>query len=210
MQKITVYDSTGKKTGSVDVALQQPEQNTTNAYAVSVRSLLQGWRQGTVGHKTRGQVSMTNKKPWRQKGTGRARAGSARSPLWRKGGVVFGPSPRVRSINISRKQRQLALKASMHSVLSSEQFYCLDVAFADKPSTKTAYNALKAVGIENKKVVLFLPFEDTMTYLSFRNMPNVHVMFFDQPNVFDLTNGQSWVFLKKDVNLFTDMVTKWN
>ena len=62
MQKITVYDSTGKKTGSVDVALQQPEQNTTNAYAVSVRSLLQGWRQGTVGHKTRGQVSMTNKK----------------------------------------------------------------------------------------------------------------------------------------------------
>ena len=210
MQKITVYDSTGKKTGTVEVANTKPEQYTARAYAVSVRGLLQGWRQGTVGHQTRGQVSLTNKKPWRQRGTGRARAGSARSPLWRGGGVVFGPSPRVRTIKISRKQRQLALRASMDTVLSTNNFYCLDLAFADKPSTKSARAALTAVGVADKKVVLFLPFDDTMSYLSFRNMPNVHVVFFDQPNAFDLTNGQSWVFLKKDENLFKDMVAKWN
>lgn len=208
-QKISIFDTAGKKTGTVDVALAQPEQNASMAYAVSVRRLLQQWRQGTVGHKTRGQVKLTNKKPWRQKGTGRARAGSARSPLWRSGGVVFGPSPRTRTINISRKQRQLALRSAMHNVLSSEHVYCLDVAF-EKPSVKTAYSALKAVGIESKKLVVFMSFNDTQSYLSFRNMPNVHVVFFDQPNVFDLTNGQSWVFLKKDVNLFTDMVAQWN
>lgn len=209
-RKISVFDPAGKQTGSVNVTLAQPEQNASMAYAVSVRRLLQQWRQGTVGHKTRGQVSLTNKKPWRQKGTGRARAGSARSPLWRSGGVIFGPTPRTRTINISRKQRQLALRSAMHNVLSSERFYCLDVAFEQKPSAKAAHSALKSVGLQNDKLVVFLSFDDTQSYLSFRNIPNVHVVFFDQPNVFDLTNGQSWVFLKKDVNLFTDMVAQWN
>ena len=209
-QKISIFDTAGKQTGTVDVTFEQPTQNVSMAYAVSVRRLLQQWRQGTVSHQTRGMVSLTNKKPWRQKGTGRARAGSARSPLCRGSGVIFGPTARTRTINISRKQRQLALRAAMHSMLSSESVYCLDVSFEQKPSVKTAYNALKAVGIENKKLVVFLSFNDTQSYLSMRNMPNVHVVFYDQINVFDLTNARSWVFLNKDVNLFTDMVAKWN
>lgn len=211
MKQVAVYDNTGKQTGSIDVASVTPEQYTANAYAVSVRSLRQGWRQGTVAHQTRGEVSLTNKKPWRQKGTGRARAGSARSPLWRGGGVVFGPTARVRSINISRKQRQLALRATLDAAISSGHMFCLDVAFdAAKPSTKTAYNALKSVGLDSKKVVVFLSRDDAMAGLSFNNLPNVFVVPFDQPNVFDLSNAQSWVFLKKDENLFTDMVAKWN
>lgn len=212
MSKIAVYDSTGKETGTVDLNIEvsAPEQGQ-RAYAVSIRRLLQQWRQGTVGHKGRSDVNMSGKKPWRQKGTGRARASSARSPLWRKGGVTFGPQARVHEIKISRKQRQLGLKTAFDGALAHNSFYCLDVAFdTEKPSAKAARQALKSIGVENNKVVLFLPFHDTKTYLSFRNMPNVHVVFFDQPNAFDLSNGQSWVFFKKDANLFTDMVAKWN
>lgn len=213
MNKIAIYDTTGKKTGTIDLALDAVVEKGQGkrAYAVSIRRLLQQWRQGTVGHKTRAEVNMGSKKPWKQKGTGRARASSARSPLWRSGGITHGPQPRVHEIRISRKQRQLGLRTAFAGALAQNNFYCLDVVFdTEKPNTKGARQALTSVGVQDSKVVLFLPFHDTKAYLSFRNIPNVHVIFFDQPNAFDLSNGQSWVFFKKDANLFTDMVAKWN
>lgn len=210
MNKITVYDNQGKKAGTVELNFSALDSLATTAYAVSVRGLLQGWRQGTVSHQTRGQVSLTNRKPWKQKGTGRARAGSARSPIWRGGGVIFGPSPRTRKIGIARKQRRLAMHSAVQSMLENNKLYCLDVALeGDKPSTKNARKVLEPLGFGAKKLTVFLPYHDTQTYLSLRNMPNVHIMFYDQPNAFDLTNGQAWVFFKKDLNLFNEMVGAW-
>jgi len=210
MKNIAVYKSTGEQAGTIDVACAQPAEYASCAYAVSIRRLLQHWRQGTVGHKTRGEVSFSNRKPWKQKGTGRARAGSPRSPLWRSGGVLFGPCPRVRKIGLSRKQRQLAMGHVVAGALSSGSFYCVDAAFDHKPSVKNAHSMLRALSLADRKVVLFLAMHDVQTYLSFRNIPNVYVVFYDQPNAFDLSNGQAWLFLKKDLNLFTDMVARWN
>jgi len=210
MKNIAVYKSTGEQAGTVEISCSEPIAYATSSYAVSIRRLLQQWRQGTVGFKSRGEVAFSNRKPWKQKGTGRARAGSPRSPLWRKGGVLFGPCPRVRKIGLSRKQRQLAMGHVMASALSTGRFYCLDAAFEQKPSVKAAHAMLRALNIGDRKVVLFLAMHDVKTYLSFRNIPNVYAVFYDQPNAFDLSNAHSWVFLKKDLNLFTDMVARWN
>jgi len=210
MKNIPLYKSTGEQTGTVDVACAQPTDYAASAYAISIRRLLQQWRQGTVGFKSRGEVSFSNKKPWKQKGTGRARAGSSRSPLWRSGGVLFGPCPRVRKIGLSRKQRQLAMGHVLAGALSTDRFYCVDAAFEQKPSVKGAHTILRSLKIAERKVVLFLAMHDVQTYLSFRNIPNVYVVFYDQPNAFDLSNGQAWLFLKKDLNLFSDMVARWN
>jgi large subunit ribosomal protein L4 len=211
MKEIAVYNNAGSKVGAVEVAVAAQRESARMAYAVSIRSLLQQWRQGTVGFKTRGEVALSGRKPWKQKGTGRARAGTSRSPLWRKGGAVFGPQPRVHKIAISRKQRRLALQQTFAAAVSTDRFFCIDLAFeADKPQVRVAREALKGLNLAAKKVVVFLSFHDTKAYLSFRNMRNVRVVFYDQPNAYDLSNGQNWVFLKKDVNLFTDMVAKWN
>jgi len=210
MKNIAVYKSTGEQVGTVSVACGEESRIATTAYAMSIRRLLQQWRQGTVGFKSRGEVAFSNRKPWKQKGTGRARAGSARSPLWRKGGVLFGPCPRTREIGVSRKQRQLAMSHVVSGALATNKFYCVDAQFDQKPSVKNAHAMLKALQVVDRKVVLFLAMHDVQTYLSFRNIPNVYVVFYDQPNAFDLSNGQAWLFLKKDINLFTDMVGRWN
>lgn len=209
MSTMKVYDTTGKEQSTVAVNLAET-MNGATAYAVSIRRLLQQWRQGTVGSKTRGEVAMSNKKPWRQKGTGRARAGTSRSPLWRKGGCIFGPQARTRTIDIPRAQRRLAMRAIGSMMLKENRIHCIDAEVAgDKPSTKTARALLKSMNLADSKVVVFLPLNDTKTYLSFRNMPNVHVVFFDQPNAFDLTSGQNWVVLKRDVEQFNEMVARW-
>ena len=209
MSTIKVYDNTGKEPGPVAVDLAQTLNGAT-AYAISVRRLLQQWRQGTVGSKSRGEVAMSNKKPWRQKGTGRARAGTSRSPLWRKGGVIFGPQARTRTLDIPRAQRRLAMRAIASMMLENNKIHCVDHELAsDKPSTQAARTLLKAVNMAEQKVVVFLPLNDTKTYLSFRNLPNVHVVFFDQPNAFDLTSGKNWIVLKRDIEQFNEMVARW-
>lgn len=210
MSKMKIYDLTGNEQGAVTVSLDAAPV-AAKAYAVSIRRLLQQWRQGTVGCKSRGEVSMSNRKPWKQKGTGRARAGTFRSPLWRKGGVIFGPQPRVREICIPKAQRRLALRSVATQMLQDSRVYCLDAAIAgEAPSTKLARQMLAAVKLSAQKVVVFLSGYDTQSYLSFRNLPNVQIVFFDQPNAFDISSGQSWVVLKQDVEQFNEMVARWN
>ena len=108
---MAIKNSTAKIISLAEININIPEMKELSpiGYAQYVRSLMQGWRQGTVGCKGRSDVNKTNKKPWRQKGTGRARAGSARSPLWRGGGVTFGPMPRVRTLKVNSGVRVKAL-----------------------------------------------------------------------------------------------------
>lgn len=210
MKQIPLYDRDGKSTGAIDISFEVREANAHHAYALSVRSLLQGWRQGTVGCKTRGEVALSNRKPFKQKGTGRARAGTFRSPLWRKGGIIFGPQPRVAEHKITKKQKSLAFNATFAQALQAGTIVCVEDSFlSERPSTKQAQQVMRNLKINDKKVVLFASIDDINTYLSFRNLPNVHIVFFDQPNVFDLTNAESWVFLKKDINAFNEMVARW-
>jgi len=179
-------------------------------FSTWVRSLMQNWRQGTVACKGRSDVSLSNKKPFKQKGTGRARAGSARSPLWRGGGVTFGPQARVKSLRVAKRTKKRVLGDILLEFLKNKRVSCLDWSLkTDKPKTSEAFGVLKDAGIGSERLILFVQPGDFLTQASFSNMPNVNVMFFDQANAFDLTNGNRWIFLKKDFDAFKDMVTKW-
>jgi large subunit ribosomal protein L4 len=180
------------------------------AMAVYVRSLLQNWRQGTVACKGRSDVAYSNKKPWKQKGTGRARAGSARSPLWRGGGVIFGPQPRTRVLKTSKQVKKNVLGSLLHDFIMSGKVVSLNWdATLTKPSTAQAFNALKSSGLHQERIVLFLPTNDIVSYASFANIPSVRILYFDQPNAFDLANGSRWLILNKDVEHFKKMVSQW-
>lgn len=212
MSTIKVIDSSGKKLEALKLGVSLGDQAISPmTHACAIRVLLQNWRQGTVGHKTRGQVAFSNKKPWRQKGTGRARAGSARSPLWRKGGIIFGPEPRVRTLKLNRKQKRVSFKNLFQLMSEQGAIYCadFDLGGTQVPKTKEAFNLLKGVGFAGKKGVLFLAYEDVNNFAAFRNIPSVGVVSFDQPNAFDLSGTHYWMFLKKDLELFKQMVEKW-
>ncbi len=210
MFTISMYDNEGKaETLNLDFQMDKKEQSPIT-FARAIRALFQNWRQGTVGCKTRGQLAFSNKKPWRQKGTGRARVSSIRSPIWRKGGVIFGPQARVRTLSVNAQQRRHVFNNLFFSALDNGILKCLDFSAINKPSTKTAFQALKNMGVENKKVVLFVPFHDDMAYASFRNLPNVSIMLFDEPNAYHLSNSDCWIFLKNDIDSLKQMVAQWN
>ena len=194
----------------VNIDASQKKTVSDKAFSVWVRSLLQNWRQGTVACKGRSDVAFSNKKPWKQKGTGRARAGSRRSPLWRGGGVMFGPQARVKMLHVPQSLKQNVLGALACEYLESGRVSCLDWNLqGDLPKTAQAYLALKNSSLVNNKINLFLPKNDHLSYASFANIPNVQIFLFDQPNAFDLAKCDHWVFLKKDFDHFKEMVTKW-
>lgn len=211
MKEIGIYGIDGQSQAGIKLFDDDFEKSgvASSSYACAIRVLLQNGRQGTVGCKGRGDVSFSNRKPWRQKGTGRARAGSLRSPLWRKGGVTFGPSPRVRTLSIARRQVRAVLNELFFSFLDNDKIYGFDFEVGSVPSTKRVAELLKNVNIQNQKPLLFLPFDDEVTFASFRNIPGVSIVSFDQPNALDLSRCGCWCFLKRDTEQFKGMVAKW-
>lgn len=194
-----------------DIGVERPKQNSMVDFSTWVRSLVQSWRQGTVSCKGRSDVARSTKKPWKQKGTGRARAGSARSPIWRGGGVTFGPQKRTRILHVNQKQKRNALKQLLFNFLEQGKVAVLNETISgDKPSTAQANALLKNAGLINKKITLFIPIDDVLTYTSFANIPSINVLFFDQPNAFNLANSDYWMFFKKDEDKFKEMVSKWH
>lgn len=192
------------------INVDQQREIAPEGFATWVRSLLQNWRQGTVACKGRSDVNRSNRKPWKQKGTGRARAGSARSPLWRGGGVIFGPQPRVRKLSVPKKLKQGVMNALFFKAADQGRIQWLDWEISGNvPKTSLAHQALKNAGLHDKKVILLLAPHDTASFSSFANIPNVRILFFDQPNAFDLAQGEVWVFLKKDQDQFKEMAAQW-
>lgn len=212
MAQVQVVNAVGKSVADLTLGANiLVKETNVNSFASAVRVLMQNWRQGTVACKSRGEVSFSNRKPWKQKGTGRARAGSAASPIWRKGGVAFGPQPRVRSLAINKKQRTVVFNNLLLEKLNNKNVFCLDADFAkNQAKTKDAQVVLQGMGMAHKKVLIFLPFEDFLITSAFRNIGNVNISSFDSPNVYALSNADCWVFLKKDVNLFEEMIAQWN
>ena len=151
-------------------------------------------RQGNASTKTRAEVSGGGRKPWRQKGTGRARAGSIRSPLWRGGGVIFGPKPRDFELKMNRKERRLALRTALSSraadMIVVEDF----TEQLSRPKTKELMAAIARWGVEpTASVLLILPEQAEMVYLSARNVANLKLIPATQLNIYDLLNADKIV-----------------
>jgi len=206
-KQVKSYDTLSPK----ELGLQAPAKHMSMVgFSIWVRALMQNWRQGTVGCKDRSEVAFSNRKPWKQKGTGRARAGSLRSPLWRKGGVIFGPQPRVRTLKVSKSLKKTVLGAIAFNQLEAGKVAYLDWnVTGDKPQTRLAYDVLKNAKLADNKVTIFMPVNDSLTYASFINIPNARILFYDQANAFDLVRSENWIVFKKDLDHFKEMVGRW-
>lgn len=171
---------------TLDLRVAKPESAAHIVHRALVRQQTNA-RQGTASTKTRAEVSGGGRKPWRQKGTGRARAGSNRSPLWRGGGVIFGPKPRDYNLKMNRKERRLALRTALQSraadLIVVEDF----VEQLPRPKTKDLVGALSRWGIEaNSKVLLIVPQLEEMVYLSARNISTLKLISATSLNVYDI------------------------
>jgi large subunit ribosomal protein L4 len=153
-------------------------------------------RQGTHSSKTRAEIAGTTKKPWRQKGTGRARPGTKKSPIWKGGGVVFGPRPRDHSYSINRKQRQLATRSALFGKLRDSEVIVLEGLSLDKPSTKTLAAALSAAGVHGSCLVGTMDYDKNLI-LSARNLPGVLVSRLCNFNARDVVTSRTIVLLRE-------------
>lgn len=165
-----------------------------------VRLQLNASRQGTAKGKTRSEVSGGGRKPWKQKGTGRARQGSIRAAQWRKGGIVFGPTPRDYSFKINRKERVLALKSALVNKLNEKKLMVIDNLKLDNFKTKTGVELLNNLKLDGK--VLFVASEEAENlYMATRNLNNVLVLFPDEINVYDILNADYVVFDEASIKM---------
>ncbi len=196
MAKIDIKDTSGKKVGTADLAdgVFGIEPNTFAVHQV-VRSQLASRRAGTHDTLTRGRVRGGGKKPWRQKGTGRARQGSTRSPQWTGGGVVFGPHPRSYAFKVPNKVVKLAMRSALSAKLADEALFVVDGLAFEKPSTKQAAEIMKSLGVTGR-VTVVLENDDINSYLSFRNLHKVRVIFASEANTYDLVDNAAVLFAK--------------
>lgn len=202
-----VYPVTAQEI-NFDIATLEPASPAS--FSTWIRVLMRNWQQGTVASKGRSDVARTNRKPWKQKGTGRARAGSARSPLWKGGGVIFGPQARVCTLKMPKKSRKKIMSTLLAQFLDNKRIICADWSIAsDKPKTAEAQCLLNSGGLSSRKIILFVAPNDYQTALSFANIPNVYPLSFDQPNAYELANSDCWLFLKKDIDQLKEMVSQW-
>ena len=158
-----------------------------------VRMQRASWRAGTHDTKTRGQVRGGGKKPWRQKGTGRARQGTIRAPHWRGGGVVFGPHPRNYDFKVNKKEIKLAIRSALSAKLADEQLIVVDKFEFEKPSTKAAVAVLKALEVEGRCTIVVTD-ENVNAFLSFRNIPTVDIVPSGDENVYELLDNKFLIF----------------
>ena len=164
-------------------------------------------RQGTHAAKNRSAVSGGGKKPWKQKGTGRARQGSIRAPQWVHGGVVHGPVPHKYDQRTPKKMKAAALRYVLSDRANAGRIAVVDLSITDKPSTKTAVAALTPVTADNFTTVV-LSRDNVNEWLSLRNIPTVHVIFADQLNTYDVVSAQYVVFTKAGFQAFLEAKTE--
>lgn len=196
MPNVQVVNMQGKNVGSVDLAdsIFGIEPNAAVMHMMVV-SYLANQRQGTQSALTRSEVSGGGRKPWRQKGTGRARQGSTRSPQWYHGGVVFAPKPRDYRFSVNKKVRRLAMKSAFSAKAAAEEIIVIDAIQFDEIKTAKAAEMLKAVGSE-KKALIVLPEVDEKVIKSARNIPGVKSAQVNELNVYDILNADKLIIAK--------------
>ncbi|MBE6686364.1 MAG: 50S ribosomal protein L4 [Ruminococcaceae bacterium] len=199
MANIKVVDMAGKNVGEMTLsdAVFAQEVNTAVLHA-AVRTYLANQRQGTQSTLTRTEVSGGGKKPWRQKGTGRARQGSTRAPQWTHGGVALGPKPRSYRISLNKKVKRVAFKSALSDKVATESMIVVDSITTSEYKTKVMANMLNAVGAAKKSLVV-LAEKDEKVVASLANIPGVKVAYVNTLNVYDILNADSFVCAKAAV-----------
>ena len=186
MPKIEVYDINGKKVKEVELKNEvfgiEPNENIVHAVLVNY---LANQRQGTQSTKTRAEVRGGGKKPWRQKGTGRARQGSIRAPQWIKGGIALGPKPRSYKYTVNKKEKRLAIKSVLSSKVIEKELTVVDKLELKEIKTKSMVKALTALKVEGKTLII-VPEKNTNVVMSARNIEGVKTITANNINVFDL------------------------
>ena len=193
MPKTNVYDMSGKQVGEIELsaAVFGVEPNGAVVHDV-VKNHLANCRQGTQSALTRAEVSGGGRKPWRQKGTGRARQGSTRAPQWTHGGIVFAPKPRDYSYTLNKKVKRLALKSALSAKAAENNVVVIDSIKMDSIKTKDFAGFLSAVGAERKPLVVTAE-ADQIVVKSGRNIPGCAVTFANLINVYDVVNAEKLV-----------------
>lgn len=186
MPKVDVYDLNGKKVSDIELAenVFGIEPNEAIVHSV-LKNYLANQRQGTQSTKTRSEVSGGGRKPWRQKGTGRARQGSIRAPQWVKGGIALGPKPRSYKYTVNKKERRLAIKSLLSSKVLEKELTVVDKLELAEIKTKTMVKALADLKVEGKTLIV-LPENNKNVLMSARNIEGVKTITLNNINVFDL------------------------
>ncbi|NLB11318.1 50S ribosomal protein L4 [bacterium] len=210
MPRVNVLDQNGEKVSTLNLAkevfaIEPNEQAMFDAVQVA----LSNRRQDTAKTKTRAEVRGGGRKPWRQKGTGRARHGSTRSPQWRHGGVAFGPTgEQDHSIKMNKKERVLALKSILSAKLAIKELTVVDKFEFAEPKTKAMEASLKALGLEGKKTLIVMS-ADSMNdeaLLSVLNLPKVGLLYFFEINVYDVMNAEHLVLTKEAAKILGEVL----
>ena len=195
--KDVAADSSRRK--KVEDSVFAIEPNTFALHEV-VRAQQAALRAGTHETKTRARVSGGGKKPWRQKGTGRARQGTIRAPQWAGGGVVFGPHPRSYAFKVNNKIVKLAMRSALSSKLADKELYVVENFKFEKPSTKEAAAILAALELTGRKTTVVVENDNIDAYLSFRNISSVRVIFAYEANAYDLVDNKAVLFSADSLN----------
>ena len=199
MAKLAVLDKTGKKVSDIELKdeIFAIEPNKSAMHLVVV-NYLANQRQGTQSTLTRSEVSGGGKKPWKQKGTGRARQGSTRAPQWTHGGIALGPKPRDYGFDVNKKVRRLAMMSALSSKVAADEMIVVDDFSMDAIKTKEMANILSAVKA-GKKTLIVLPEKNDVLYKSARNIEGTNVSLVNTLNVYDILNCNTIVVLKDAV-----------
>ena len=200
MPKVTVFDMSGKNVGEMelneDIFGIEPNQAVLHAAVVQY---LANQRQGTQSTKTRTEVRGGGRKPWRQKGTGRARHGSIRSPIWVGGGVALGPKPRSYRTTMNKKTKRLALKSALSAKVQADEFIIVDKLTMDEYKTKAVVSMLEALGANRKALLVTAGNNDQKLAVSARNIPGVASAPVNSLNVYDLLNYDKIIIAQEAV-----------
>jgi len=209
MPKVSVYDIAGNKTGE-EIELQEyvfgVEMNEAVVHQAIVMQMA-SWRQGNAATKTRAMVRGGGRKPWRQKGTGRARAGSIRSPLWVGGGVTFGPQPRSYKKSMPRKARRLAIRCALSAKVAADELIIVDGMTFAEPKTKDAVRVIDSFGIDTGKALFITNDVDVNVDKSVRNIPGAKALSNDYLNVYDLLNCQKVLLAKEAITKIEEVLS---
>ncbi|MEH7235954.1 50S ribosomal protein L4 [Bacillus sp. JJ1562] len=199
MPKVSLYNQTGSTVGEIELNESvfgvEPNQQVLFDAVIMQRASL---RQGTHKTKIRSEVAGGGRKPWRQKGTGRARQGSIRSPQWRGGGTVFGPTPRSYSYKLPKKVRRLAIKSALSTKVLEENILVLENLVLDTPKTKDMVAVLKGLNVDRKALIVTADVNEAVE-LSARNIPGVTVVAANGVSVLDVLNHDKLVITKAAV-----------
>ena len=207
MSKYEIKNAQGEKVAEADLAdgVFGIEPNVHVMHHI-VKCQMSNWRAGTHSTKGRSDVSGGGKKPYRQKGTGRARQGSIRAAQWRGGGVVFGPTPHLHTKRMNNKEVKLAMRSALSGKARENELVLVDDFGFEKPCTKDAVKFLKAVGAEGKRTTIVVRDDDINAYLSFRNIPKTLILTASEVTTYDLINNGALIMPADIANHFGEVL----